>query len=159
MRVPRAAEIGASSRRNLALCFGYDDFTLDLGVSRTREGQETLYPRAQLAMAARAAGLFALDGPFVDLGDPTGHEAECRVSRQLGFSGKQCIHPSQIDPINRAFSPSAEEVARARAIVAAYDQAAAAGQGAVRVDESVVDAPVVERARRLLALDAAIRGQ
>jgi len=155
----QAAEIASSSRRALALCFGYDDFTLDLGVSRTREGQETLYPRAQLGLAAHAAGLLAIDGPFADLGDPAGHEAECRVSRQLGFSGKQCIHPSQIEAINRAFSPSAEEVARARAIVVVYDQAAATGHGSARLGESMIDAPVVAQARRLLALDAAIRGE
>jgi citrate lyase subunit beta / citryl-CoA lyase len=111
-----------------------------------------MYARARLALAARAADLLAIDGPYADLGDPAGLEAECRVSRQLGFSGKQCIHPSQIEPINRAFSPSAEEVERARAIVAAYEQASSCGHGSARLGRSMVDAPVVERARRLLAL-------
>ena len=158
--IQRAAELAECRHRLLGLNFGYDDFALDLGVQRTRDGLETMYPRARLALAARSAGLLAIDGPYADFGDPSagsgqalaGLEAECRVSRQLGFSGKQCIHPSQIEPINRAFSPSAEEVERARAIIAAYDQAASRGHGSTGLGRSMVDAPVVERARRLLAL-------
>jgi citrate lyase beta subunit len=150
--IQRAAELAEYRHRLLGLNFGYDDFALDLGVSRTRDGLETMYPRARLALAARSADLLAIDGPYADFGDPAGLEAECRVSRQLGFSGKQCIHPNQIEPINGAFSPSAEEVERARAIVAAYEQAASGGHGSTRLGRSMVDAPLVERARRLLAL-------
>ena len=102
--------------------------------------------------------VLAIDGPMADFGDQAALEAECRVSRQLGFSGKQCIHPSQIDPINRAFSPSAEEVAHARAVLAAYEDAAARGHGSTRVGERMVDAPILKRARQILDLDAAIQG-
>jgi citrate lyase beta subunit len=155
--IVHVAELAESSPRILALNFGYDDFTLDLGVLRTNEGLETLYPRARIAIAAHAAGVLAIDGPLAELGDPAALEAECRVSRQLGFTGKQCIHPSQIEPVNRAFSPSAEEVARARAIIAAYEAAARRGHGSTRLGETMVDTPVVERARRLLAMVEAIR--
>lgn len=143
--------------RVLALNFGYDDFTLDLGVPRTVEGIETLYPRAMLAIAARAVGVSAIDGPLADFGDPARLEAECRASRQLGFTGKQCIHPSQIETVNRVFTPSPEEVTRAREIVAAAEEAARQGYGSTRLGTSMIDAPVVARARQLLELAEAIR--
>jgi citrate lyase beta subunit len=146
----RLVELVQSGRRILALSFGYDDFTADLGVPRTKDGLETLYPRAQLAIAARAAGALAIDGPYAEIKDLATLEAESRASRQLGFTGKQCIHPSQIEPVNRAFTPTADEIARAREIVAAYESAAASGHGSTRLGESMVDAPVVRRARRLL---------
>jgi citrate lyase subunit beta/citryl-CoA lyase len=153
------AEVAESSSRILALNFGYDDFALDLGVARTAGGFETQYPRARLAIAARAAGVLAIDGPMADFGDPAALEAECRVSRQLGFTGKQCIHPSQIETVNRAFSPSPEELAQARAVIERYEQAAAGGHGSTRLGNQMIDTPVVERARQLLALAAALQEQ
>ena len=92
--------------RIMALCFGYDDFTGDLGVRRTHDGLETLYPRAQLAIAARAMDVLAIDGPLADFSELAALAEESSVSRQLGFTGKQCIHPSQIDTINIAFTPA-----------------------------------------------------
>ena len=154
--IQRAAELAEYHHRLLGLNFGYDDFALDLGVSRTRDGLETMYPRARLALAARSADLLAIDGPYADFGDPAGLEAECRVSRQLGFSGKQCIHPAQIPIVNRVFSPSAEEIARAQSIVAAYDEAARQGHGSTRSGHQMIDCPVVQQARRLLELASEI---
>ena len=156
--IVRVAELAEVGPRVLGLNFGYDDFAHDLGVVRTAEGIESLYPRARIAIAAHAAGLLAIDGPLADLSDPTRLEAECRVSRQLGFTGKQCIHPSQIEIVNRAFSPAPEEVARARAILAAYEEAVSRGHGSTRLGESMVDMPVVEQARKLLSLAAEIDG-
>lgn len=150
------AELAEFGPRIMGLNFGYDDFAHDLGVVRTAEGLESRYPRARIGIAARAAGLLAIDGPMADLSDPARLAEECRVSRQLGFTGKQCIHPSQIEIVNRAFSPAPEEVARARAILAAYDEAAARGHGSTRLGESMIDMPVVEQARQLLAIAAAI---
>lgn len=151
--IARVMELAGSGPRILGLNFGYDDFALDLGVARSADGLESLYPRARLAIAARAAEVLAIDGPRADFGDLAALEAECRVSRQLGFSGKQCIHPSQIETVNRAFSPSADEIAQAHAIVAASDEAALKGHGSTRLGDSdlMVDRPIVERARRLLA--------
>jgi citrate lyase subunit beta / citryl-CoA lyase len=148
--IVRVAELADGGPRILALNFGYDDFTSDLGVRRTRDGLETLYPRAQLAIAARAVDVLALDGPLADLSDPSALAEECRVSRQLGFTGKQCIHPDQIEIVNRAFTPSAEELARARAEIAAWEAAAAQGFGSARLGNAMIDTPVVQRARRLL---------
>src|SRR5918912_314286 len=156
--VVRVAELIESGRvpRIMALNFGYDDFALDLGVTRSADGLESRYTRDRIAIAARAAGIIAIDGPHNDFGDPAGLEAESRVSRQLGFSGKQCIHPAQIPIVNRVFSPSAEEIARAQSIVAAYDEAARQGHGSTRSGHQMIDCPVVQQARRLLELASEI---
>jgi citrate lyase beta subunit len=158
--IARVAELAEAGPRILGLNFGYDDFALDLGVVRTAEGLETFYPRARIAIAARAAGVLAIDGPMADFGNLPGLAEECRVSRQLGFTGKQCIHPSQLETVSRAFSPTPEEVARAREIVAAYERAEAQGRGSTRLGATsyMVDRPVVERARRVLELAAAVGG-
>lgn len=155
--IARVAELAEVGPRVIGLNFGYDDFAHDLGVVRGAEGLESRYPRARIGIAAHAAGLLAIDGPMADLSDPAGLAEECRVSRQLGFSGKQCIHPSQIEIVNRAFSPTPEELARARAVLAAYEEAAARGHGSTRLGASMIDRPVVEQARKLLALAAEIQ--
>lgn len=146
-----ARAILSAGPRVLAAAFGAEDFTLDLGVQRSRDGWETFYPRAHLALAARAAGVLAIDGPWSDIGDEEGLVAEARLARQLGFSGKQVIHPSQIGPVNRVFAPQPEELAWARRVVEAYEAATARGEGSVAVDGKLIDVPMVERARRLLA--------
>jgi citrate lyase subunit beta/citryl-CoA lyase len=155
--IVQVADLANCGPRISGLNFGYDDFALDLGVVRSPEGIETLYPRARVALAARAAELLAIDGPRADFGDLEALVEECRISRQLGFTGKQCIHPSQIEPVNRAFSPAPEEVARAHQIVAAYEAAERDGHGSSRLGDLMVDRPVVERARRLIALDREIQ--
>jgi citrate lyase subunit beta/citryl-CoA lyase len=155
--IAQVTDLASCGPRISGLNFGYDDFALDLGVVRSPDGIETFYPRARVALAARAADLLAIDGSRADFGDLDALVEECRVSRQLGFTGKQCIHPSQIEPVNRAFSPAPEEVARAREVVAAYEAAERQGQGSGRLGDLMVDRPVVERARRLIALDQQIR--
>lgn len=154
-----AQELAGCGRRVLGVAFGYEDFTLDLGIPRTREGRETLYPRAHLAMAARAAGVLAIDGPTSDYRDQALLEAEARTSRGLGFTGKQCVHPGQIETLNRVFTPSAEDVSHAREIVAAYERVAARGHGSTSLGGSMLDAPVVQRARRVIELYERIAGE
>ena len=147
-----AVAIATAEPRLLALAFGSEDFSRDLGVERTPEGIETAYPRAHVALAARGTGLQALDTPWTDIADADGLRRETRQGRQLGYTGKQLIHPSQIEVVHAAYAPSPEEVAWARKVVAAYDQATAQGRGAIRVDDKLIDVPMVERARRTLAL-------
>jgi citrate lyase subunit beta/citryl-CoA lyase len=149
--VLRAEELALAAPRVVALAFGAEDFTLDLGVQRTPEGLETRFPRAMVALAARAAGVLALDTPWSDIADPAGLVRETDEARQLGYGGKQAIHPSQIDPINRAFSPRGDEVDYARRVVDAYEAAVARGTGAIQLDGKLIDVPMVERARRVLA--------
>ena len=106
---------------------------------------------AELLVAARAAGLRVIDGPFAAIGDQEGFRRACAVSRSMGYDGKWCIHPSQVADCNAAFSPTVDEVAWARRVVRALDEAAAAGRGAVTVDGQMVDAANVRLAHRTLA--------
>ncbi len=154
--VVNAYEIAHASPRIAAVSFGADDFTANMGIPRTVEGTEQFYPRAALAIAARAAGVMALDGPFVDFRDEAGLARDCATARQLGFTGKWCIHPGQVATVNQLFTPSAEELAYCRRVVAAFDEAVARGTAATSVDGRMIDVPGYQRAQRILALAEAI---
>lgn len=147
-----AYSIARADPRIAAVAFGGEDFCADMGIARSREGRELLYPRSALAVSARAAGCQAIDTIYADLNDTEGLARETRLAKQLGFTGKLIIHPAQIEPVHRAFAPSEEEVAEARRIVEAFERAAAAGSGVVVVDGRMVDRPMVLRAQRILAL-------
>jgi citrate lyase beta subunit len=142
----------ASSPRVAVLVLGAVDLGLELGLERRSDGQEVLFARSQLVVDSAAAGLRApFDQVHLDTRDEKGLEADCRLARSLGLRGKACIHPAQIEIVNRVFSPGADEVARAKRVVEAYERAAEEGRGAVALDGEMVDLPVVERARRLVA--------
>jgi citrate lyase subunit beta/citryl-CoA lyase len=145
-----AAEIVAASPRVIGLAFGAEDFTLDLGVERTRDGVETRYPRAHVALVAHAAGRIAIDTPWTAIDDPEGLTRETVEGRQFGYVAKQAIHPSQIAAIHAVFTPTEQEVEWARRVVAAYDDAVAAGTGAINLDGKLIDVPMVARAQRVL---------
>jgi citrate lyase subunit beta/citryl-CoA lyase len=151
-----AAEIAAASPRLGALVLGTSDLTKDLHASEARDRLPLLTALGLVLLAARAYGRAVLDGVHLDLADAEGFAAACHQGRELGFDGKTLIHPAQIDPANAAFTPTGEEVARARQIIAAYSHAAGAGVGAVRIDGRLVEALHVEEARRTLALVEAI---
>lgn len=151
-----AAEIAGASPRVGALVLGTSDLTKDLHAREARDRLPLLTALGLALLAARAHGRAALDGVHLDLADSEGFEMACRQGRDLGFDGKTLIHPQQIEPANSAFSPSPGEVARARRVVAAYAEAAAAGTGAIRLEGRLVEALHVEDARRTLALAAAI---
>jgi citrate lyase subunit beta/citryl-CoA lyase len=153
-----AAAIATASPRVAALMFGAEDFGLELGLPTLREGEasELLYARSALVVAAAAASVQAIDGVWPDISDAEGLAADCRRSRRLGFTGKSLIHPGQIETINAAFSPTAAEVDYARRVVAAFDEAMARGEGSIAFGGQLIDLPIVERARRTLALADAI---
>ena len=134
--------------------FGAADYTLDMGIELTREGGELAYPRARIAVASRAAGLVPpLDTPFmIDLKDTDGLQTDALRAKQLGFQGKLCIHPNQIRPCNEVFSPTSEEIGYAERVVRAYEESLARGVGAFQLDVKFIDAPVVERCRRVIQL-------
>jgi citrate lyase subunit beta/citryl-CoA lyase len=146
-----AAAIASASDRVIALCFGAEDFAADIGVRRTAAGTEALYARQAVVLAAKAAGIQALDSVFSDTGDEEGFAAYCSTSRAMGFDGVGVIHPRQIAAANRAFSPTAEEIEEARAVVAALAEAEAAGSGVASLKGKMIDAPVALRARRIVA--------
>ena len=146
--------------RLYSVAFGAADYTQDLGIEITREGSELLYARSRLPIACRAAGLQPpLDTPFmIDLKDLAALETDAARARQFGFQGKLCIHPNQIEPVNRIFSPSPAEIQKARKVINAFEEAEARGQGALQVAGKFVDYPVVNRARRIVKMAAALEG-
>jgi len=151
-----AFDIAVSSPRLVGLAFGADDYTLDMGIQRSKEGSELLHPRAQMAIAAHAAAVLALDTPYVDFRDEAGLVADTNLGRQLGYQGRFVIHPSQIEPVNRVFRPSEEEVATARRLVAAFDAAQKRGSAVISFEGKMVDTPVAEKARRLIEVAESI---
>jgi citrate lyase subunit beta / citryl-CoA lyase len=150
----RAGDIATADAPVAALLFGAEDFTASLGVERTTDGEELLFARGQIALAAAAVKADAIDAVFTDLNDEEGLRRDCRRARNLGFSGKMAIHPKQIGIINETFTPAPAEVDRARKIVEAFDAARSAGHAVTTLDGRMVELPVVERARRVLALAA-----
>ena len=151
-----AREIAAATPRLACLVAGTTDLVKDLRAIHTPARAEVLTSLSLLLLAARANGLCALDGVHLDLADAAGFEAACRQGRALGFDGKTLIHPSQLEPANRTFAPSAQEVDAARRIVAAHAEAVASGRGVAVVDGRLVEALHVAEAERVLKLAAAI---
>ncbi len=140
-------------RRLLALCFGAEDLSADLGiVPRAMDGAlsaPAAVARAQTVLAAAAAGVPALDTPWPDPRDPAGLAAEAAAAARDGFGGKLCIHPDQVAPVNAAFTPSADRVAWARAVQDGF--AARPGAGVFALDGKMIDRPHLKLAERILA--------
>jgi citrate lyase subunit beta/citryl-CoA lyase len=152
-----AESLATASPRVLALSFGSEDFSLDLGVERSRDGIETRHPRAQVAMVAHGFGRLAFDTPWTDIGDAEGLERETVEGRQLGYTGKCAIHPHQIPIINAAFTPTDGEVRWATRVIEAYEAAIKTGTGAINLDGKLIDVPMVARARRVLERARSVR--
>lgn len=152
-------EICRASSRLVGISLGADDYTADLGVHRTREGHELTYARQVIATCCAASGLLALDTPYDDFRDEEGLIAETEWVKSLGFKGKYLIHPSQIEPVNRVFRPSEVEVAEARRIVEAFEEAEAQGLGSIQLEGRMVDRPVALRAEQLIAVAEAIEAR
>ena len=149
--VENAFEIATASPRVRALFLGAEDLSADLHCSRTKEGLEILYARTRLVTAAHAAGIDVYDTPFTDVNDDEGIEADSRLARSLGFTGKAAISPRHLDAINRCFSPSQAETDYAREVLAAIEDAKRCGKGAVALRGKMIDAPIAARARQTLA--------
>ena len=147
-----APRIARASERVIGLAFGSEDFALDLGLPTKREGEaaDLLYARSAIVVAAVAARKLAFDGIWPDIDDTAGLRADSLRARRLGFSGKTLIHPGQVAVVNEVFSPTAAEIEDAGRVVRAFDEALARGDGAVALDGRMLDAPVVDRARRVL---------
>jgi citrate lyase subunit beta/citryl-CoA lyase len=154
----RAAEIASSSPRVVGLMFGAEDLGKELGLPLRREGEaaELLYPRSMLVMGAAAAYVQAVDGVWPDIQDAEGLKRHALQSRRLGFTGMSLIHPGQVDAINAAFSPTAEEVEYCSKVIKAFDEAQARGEGSIAFGGQLIDPPIFERARRTVAFAAKI---
>ena len=153
--VERAYEIATASPNVVAMAIGLEDYTADLGVQRTKEGSESLYARNRIVVAARAAGIQAIDSVFSDVGDMDGLLSNVLSAKAMGFEGMGCIHPRQIAVIRKGFSPAPEEIDRAKKIVIAYRDALSRGLGVVALGSKMIDPPVVARAQK--TIDLAVR--
>jgi len=144
--------------RIYTVAFGAADYTLDMGIEMTMEGNELYYARSKIAIACRAAGIAPpIDTPFmIDLNNIDALIIDAKRAKELGFQGKLVIHPKQVEPCNRIFSPLPEEIKRAENIVQAFEEAEAAGMAAIQLEGKFIDYPVVKRCRDILTLAAAI---
>ncbi|MBL6954354.1 MAG: CoA ester lyase [Alphaproteobacteria bacterium] len=149
-------EIAAASPRTRCLVMGTSDLATDLNALHTPHREPFTTALSMCLLAARAYGLTALDGVYLDLKNDEGFEAACHQGRQFGFDGKTLIHPRQVNPANRVFAPSDDDIAEADVIVTAFERAQAEGKGVVVVNGQLVENLHVAAARRLLALEDAI---
>ena len=149
-----AYSIASASPRVIGLIFGAEDFCRELSLPLRREGEarDLIYARSAIVTAAAAAHVQVVDGVWVDLKDPEGLATFARQSRRLGFSGMSLIHPSQIDAVNAAFTPTADEIDYARRVLKAFEDARARGEGAVAFGGQLLDYPIVDRARQTVEL-------
>lgn len=154
--VENAFAIASASSRVKALFLGAEDLTADLQCKRTKEGREIEYARTRLVMAARAAGIDVYDTPYTDVNDDEGIEIDATLAKSLGFSGKASISPRHVDVINRVFSPTLPEIDYAYEVIEAIALAKQQGKGAIALRGKMIDAPIVTRARRTLAMAEAL---
>ncbi len=150
--IENALEIAEASARVTALALGAEDLSADLACPRTREGLEIFYSRSRLVMAARAAGIEALDTPFIDAHDLEGCLADTRFAIGLGFTGKLCISPFHLKTIHEAFAPDQAQYDQAHRIIAAMRRGREEGTGAVSLDGKMIDPPIVRQAERVIEL-------
>ena len=158
--VMTAREIATASARVVAVAFGAEDYADDMDIQRTDSGEEVAFARALVPVAAKAAGVLALDSPYVGFRDEAGLKVETELNVKLGYKGKFAIHPAQLDIINASFAPRGEDVEYARRVMEAWDMAVAQGRGSTSLDGRMIDVPVVKRARSLLdQVEAMDRGK
>lgn len=150
--VLKAHEIATAAPNVVALAIGLEDFTADMGIQRTREGNESLLARNMLTLACKSAGVQAIDSVFSDVDDEEGLINTIKVSKSLGFVGMGCIHPRQIKPIHENYGPDEAEITKAKKIVLAFDDATTKGLGVVSLGSKMIDPPVVKRAIRTIEL-------
>jgi citrate lyase subunit beta/citryl-CoA lyase len=155
-----AYESCAASPRVVSAIFGAVDFTKDMRVKLTSEGEEQKYARRHVAVAARAAGVIAIDAPFVAYQDMEAFEANVRDGRQMGYEGRMIIHPSQVPVCNRLYAPDPADVEWAEGVVTAFEQEAIAkGTAAISLNGKMVDTPVYENAKAILAAQREIEAK
>jgi citrate lyase subunit beta/citryl-CoA lyase len=135
----------------VAVYFGAEDFAADMGARRTPDGLEVLYARSRVVLAAKAAGVKALDQVVLHLKDDAQFRRDGTLGRDLGYDGKMCIHPRQVELANELFAPTAAEIDQARRLVAAYEAAQSRGVATIDFEGRMVDGPVFKTALSVLA--------
>jgi citrate lyase subunit beta / citryl-CoA lyase len=150
--VENAFEIARASKNVVALAIGLEDYTSDLGVPRTAEGNESFYARTRIIVAAKAAGIQPIDSVFSDVADMEALRKNVLTSKALGFEGMGCIHPRQVPVINEGYAPDENEIEKSKRIVSAFEDARKKGLGVVSLGSKMIDAPVVVRALKTIDL-------
>lgn len=150
--VLNALEIAKASKRMVSISFGSEDYTNCLGISRLKTSMEFLYARSHIVLCANIAGIDAIDMVYSDIKDMDGFERETTEAKNLGFSGKSCIHPLQVAKVHEIFTPSKMEVENALKIVNAACEAEKKGIGVITVDGKMIDKPIIEKAERIIRL-------
>ena len=154
--VANARETALATPRMLGLAFGAEDYTADMGVTRTRGSEEIATARALTAIAARAADILAFDTPDPDFNDIEALVTDAKRGKAVGCKGKFVIHPNQIGPVNDVFRPSPEEIEHARRVVQVFEEAKEKGSAATALDGKMVDTPMWRRALKLLEVAEAV---
>jgi citrate lyase subunit beta/citryl-CoA lyase len=145
--VIRAVELCAAHPRLRSVYFGAEDFASDIGARRTPAGDEVLYARSQVVLAARASGLVAIDQAVVEIRDDQRCRDDAAKGRDLGYQGKICVVPRQVDLCNELFAPTPDEVAHARALISAYEDACARGLCTIDFNGKMIAGPLLQRAQ------------
>lgn len=135
-----------ASSRVTAILLGAEDLTADLGIKRTKEGDEIFYARNKVATACKASRINSIDTPFTDTNDYEGLEKDTQKAKSLGMTGKAAINPRQIDTIHSVYAPTDAEIRHAQRIIEAMEEAKAEGKGVFSLDGKMVDAPIINRA-------------
>jgi citrate lyase subunit beta/citryl-CoA lyase len=146
-----AYEIATADPRIVALALGAEDFTASMKSTRTKAGLEIFYARNAILTACRHAGIEAIDAVFSDINDIEGLKEDTQLTKNLGFDGKTCVHPRQIDVVNSYFTPSAKEIKYALRVLQAVEEGARLGKGAVTLDGGMIDKPMELRPMTTLA--------
>lgn len=152
MGVINAYEIATASKRMMGIALGAEDYSANLKTQRTPEGMELLLARQTIVVAARAAGIDALDTVYSNLNDMETFRKEVELIKSLGFDGKSIINPRQIEVVNEVFAPKEKEIQKSLTILAAIKEAEKRGSGVIAVNGKMVDRPVVIRAQRTIDL-------
>lgn len=148
--IVNAYKIISSSKRISAVQFGAEDLTKELGIERSKEGKEIEYARNVIAQAGNACKIDILDTPFTEISDTEGLAGDTKHAKSIGFTGKTCIHPGQVEIVNDIFTPNSGDVEKARELINFFDEAVRAGKGACMYEGKMIDNPIADRARKLV---------
>ncbi len=154
--VINAYDIAKSSKRLIGIALGAEDYVTNLKTVRYADGMELLAARTQIVIAARAAGIYALDTVYSDVDNEEGFAREVALIKQLGFDGKSVINPRQIKPVHDIYAPTEKEIERALAVKYAAKEAEERGLGVIALNGKMIDKPIVDRADRVLQLAEAV---
>lgn len=154
--VLNALEIAEADERVISISFGTVDYTNCLFTDRTKDKEQFLYARSHVALCASVTGIDAVDTVYLEINDIDGFTEETRHAKLLGFTGKSCIHPSQVPVVHRVFTPDSKSVEESLIIIKEAKKAAQKGIGVIVVDGKMVDEPIVKKAEKILELAAAV---